>query len=196
MTPLWASLVFTIQTIPAVPWFQTHVRSRNKPMFWAVRSQKNEFTFWSWVKHRFQRCRHQGGKQCTESRWVESKTGNSSCIWVSQKSINGQQPRDCFYRLFLPCSTNWDTWTITVTHFLQSVRHCISLLLLSQKQMGAHRKLIKEESPTPLISKAPLSGSFLYEAHIEMGISSIQCQEPQKGELHYHGARNSEQRPV
>lgn len=52
-----------------------------------------------------------------------------------------------------------------------------------------------KQSPTPVVSGS-VSGSFPYETHVEMGISSVQRQEPQQCELRYHGARKSEQKPV
>lgn len=119
----------------------------------------------------------------------------------SPKSLNVQQPKGTGLRLlwescFPFITTNWSTWTITVTYFLWSARRCISLLLLSQKQMELHSKLTKEKSPTPALSQAPYHIIFNMRPTFEMGISSVQCQKPQQHELRYHGAQNSEQKPV
>lgn len=78
----------------------------------------------------------------------------------SPKSLNMQQPKGtslCWlWEPHFPfITTNWGTWTITVTYFLRSARRCISLLLLSQKQMELHSNLTKEKSPTPAVSQAP-----------------------------------------
>lgn len=202
MTPLWASLVFSIQTIPAVSWFQTQVRSRNKLTFWVVRSQKNLVYLLQLDKVQTQEmqtpgwktAQHQGEGKARLETVHASGFPRSQSMGSSQKTAFSVSVSQSVFFCHAALTEALGLSQLPTFFNLQDTLYFSSTTVIEID--GCSEEVDQGNVSHSSCFQGSISGSFPYEAHIEMGISSVQHQKPQQGELHYYSAQKSEQKPV